>query len=178
MIFTKTKIKGVFVIDLEPRGDGRGYFTRVFCKNELKRQGISYNIVQINRSLSEDKGTIRGLHFQKFPKEEDKIVQCLKGEIFDVALDLRRDSDTFGRWVGEELSSSNKKMLLVPKGCAHGFQTLERDTLVEYFVSQYYSSKEEGGIRWNDPYFNVKWPLKRVTTSKKDSEWKLWEEKK
>lgn len=178
MIFTKTKIKGVFIIGLEPRGDDRGYFTRVFCKNELKEQNIPYNIVQINRSLSANKGTIRGLHFQRNPKEEDKIVQCLKGRIFDVALDLRKDSDTYGKWVGEELSASNKKMLLVPRGCAHGFQTLEKDTLVEYFVSQYYSPKTESGIRWDDPYFKVGWPLKRVTTSKKDSEWKAWEEKK
>jgi dTDP-4-dehydrorhamnose 3,5-epimerase len=173
MIFTKTKIKGVFVIDLEPRGDERGYFTRVFCKNELINQDIPYNIVQVNRSLSADKGTIRGLHFQKFPKEEDKIVQCLKGKIFDVALDLRKNSKTYGKWVGEILSAENKKMFLIPKGCAHGFQTLEKDTVVEYFVSQYYSPEKEGGIRWSDPRFSIKWPLKKVTTSKKDAGWPL-----
>jgi dTDP-4-dehydrorhamnose 3,5-epimerase len=171
MIFTKTKIKGVFVIDLEPRGDERGYFTRVFCKNELKKQNIPYNIVQVNRSLSADKGTIRGLHFQKFPKEEDKIVQCLKGKVFDVALDLRKNSKTYGKWVGEILSAENKKMFLIPKGCAHGFQTLEKDTVVEYFVSQYYSPEKEGGIRWNDPFYGIAWPIKNPIVSEKDGCW-------
>jgi dTDP-4-dehydrorhamnose 3,5-epimerase len=171
MIITKAKIEGVFVLDLEPRGDTRGYFARVFAKEELKKQKISYDIVHINRSLTEKKGTIRGLHRQISPKEEDKIVQCLKGAIFDVALDLRKNSKTYGQWVGEILSAENKKMLLIPKGFAHGFQTLEDNTLVEYFVSEYYDPKCEIGVRWNDPFHGITWPIKNPSVSDKDGRW-------
>ena len=174
MIFTKTKIEGVYIIDLEPRLDERGYFAKVFAQEELKKQGISYKIVNVNRSLTEKRGTIRGLHFQKAPYQEDKIVQCLKGAIFDVALDLRKSSKTYGQWFGEILSEENKKMLLIPKGCAHAFQTLEKNTVVEYFVSQYYSPQYESGIRWNDPRFNIQWPISRVKTSEKDASWELY----
>lgn len=171
MIIRKTKISGVYIIDLEPKLDGRGYFTRVFDVEELKKQGISYKIVNINRSLTEKKGTIRGLHYQKSPRQEDKIVQCLQGSIWDVALDLRKDSKTYGEWIGEKLSEKNKRMLVIPKGCAHAFQTLEKNTVVEYFVSEYYSAKHEKGVKWNDPLFKIKWPIKTVTVSKKDGEW-------
>lgn len=171
MIIKKTKIEGVFEIDLEPRGDGRGYFTRVFAQEELKKKGINFKIVHINRSLSEKKGTIRGFHFQKSPKQEDKVVQCLQGAIYDVALDLRKTSKTYGKWVGVELNAKNKKMLLLPKGVAHAFQTLSENTVVEYFVSEYYSPKHESGVRWDDPMFKVKWPVKKVTASPKDSAW-------
>src|SRR3989344_4819957 len=142
----KTKIKGVFVIEPKVRGDDRGFFVRVFAKEVLKTSGVNFNIVHINRSMTVEKGTIRGLHYQTSPRREDKIVQCLAGAIFDVALDLRRNSPTFGKWVGEVLSAANKKMLLIPKGCAHAFHTLERDTLVEYFVTEYYSPDKEKGI--------------------------------
>jgi dTDP-4-dehydrorhamnose 3,5-epimerase len=128
----------------------------------------------LHRSLTGDKGTIRGLHFQKSPKQEDKIVQCLQGSIFDVAVDLRKNSPTYGKWVGEILSAENKRMLLVPKGFAHGFQTLEKDCLVEYFVSQYYSPTHERGVRWNDPFFNVKWPIAKAVVSEKDGKWPLY----
>lgn len=171
MIITKTKLEGVYILDLEPRGDERGYFARVFAKEELAKYGISYSIVHINRSLTGDKGTIRGMHYQKSPKQEDKIVQCLQGAIFDVALDLRRGSKTYGQWVGEVLSAENKRMLLVPKGFAHGFQTLEKSTLVEYFVSQYYSPSHERGVRWNDPTFAIKWPISKAIVSAKDGQW-------
>lgn len=173
MILTKTKIKEVFIIDLEPREDDRGYFVRVFCKDELKKNRIYYNIVQINRSLTVEKGTIRGLHYQRPPKQEDKIVQCLKGSIFDVVLDLRKKSKTYGKWIGEELNEKNKKMLLIPRGCAHAFQTLEKNTVVEYFVSQYYSPIHEQGVRWNDPIFKIRWPIKKVFLSEKDASWPL-----
>lgn len=174
MIITKTKIEGVYIIDLTPRGDHRGYFTRVFAKEELAEYGIKYNIAHINRSLTEKKGTIRGLHFQKAPKREDKIVQCLQGSIFDVAVDLRKNSKTYGQWVGEILSAENKRMLLVPKGFAHGFQTLEKNCLVEYFVSQYYYPQHESGLRWDDPYFSINWPLHKVEVSEKDGKWPLF----
>jgi len=171
MIYTKTKIKGVYVIDAQPRGDDRGYFMRVFAKEELLKEGIKYTIVQANRSLTVQKGTIRGLHYQTAPMQEDKIIQCLQGSIFDVALDLRPKSKTYGKWVGEILSAENKKMFLVPKGFAHGFQTLEKNCLVEYFVSAYYSPKHERGIRWNDAFHKIAWPIKKAITSQKDGNW-------
>lgn len=171
MIFTKATIPEVLIIEPEPRGDSRGYFARVFAKEELAKQGISYDIAHINRSLTEEKGTIRGMHRQAAPKEEDKIVQCLTGSIFDVALDLREDSKTYGQWVGEILSAENKKMLLIPKGFAHGFQTLEEDALVEYFVSEYYAPECEIGIRWDDPFHKITWPIQDVKVSEKDGKW-------
>lgn len=171
MKITKTKIAGVYVIDLEPREDARGYFARIFAKDELKERGADIDIVNINRSLTKGKGTIRGLHRQIAPKGEDKIVQCLQGSIFDVALDLRLRSKTYGKWVGEVLSAKNRRMLLTPKGCAHGFQTLEKNTLVEYFVSEYYSPQHERGIRWNDPFHKIKWPIKKAILSEKDRNW-------
>ncbi len=171
MKIIKTKIDGVFLIDLAPRLDGRGYFTRVFCVDELKKADIKYKILQINRSLTEKKGTIRGLHYQKKPMQEDKIVQCLTGSIFDVAVDLRKNSKTYGKWFGVELSSKNKRLLLIPKGCAHGFQTLEKNVTVEYFVSQFYESSKESGIRWDDPSIKIKWPIKKVNSSQKDASW-------
>ena len=173
MKFTKTKIKGVYIITPEPREDSRGYFTRVFAKEELKKIGIDFSIVHINRSLTVDKGTIRGIHYQKAPREEDKIIQCLSGKIFDVALDLRRNSRTFGQWISQVLDSKNKKMLLLPKGCAHGFQTLEKNTIVEYFVTEYYAPYSELGIRYNDPFFNIDWPIKNAIVSEKDANWPL-----
>lgn len=170
MKFKKTKIEGVYNIELDPRGDVRGYFARVFGKDELPPD-LKFNIVQINRSRTQKKGTIRGLHFQNKPNREDKIVQCLRGKIYDVALDIRKNSKTFGKYVGVELSEDNKKMLLIPKGCAHAFQTLTPDVIVEYFVSEYYSPKKEGGIRWNDPLFKINWPVRRVIVSEKDGNW-------
>lgn len=171
MIVKPTKIQGVYVIEVEPRTDERGYFTRVFCKNELKKAGIYFDIVQINRSLSVKKGMIRGLHYQQAPFAEDKIVQCLAGEIFDVALDLRSGSPTYGTWVGEHISEVNKRLLLIPKGCAHGFQALTSHCLVEYFVSEFYTPQSEKGVRWNDAAFGITWPIATPTLSAKDASW-------
>lgn len=171
MRFTKTKIKGVYIIEPEPREDSRGYFARIFAKEELKEKGISFPIVHINRSVSKDKGVIRGIHYQRYPKGEDKIIQCVQGKIFDVAIDIRKNSKTYGHWVGEVLDAHNKKMLLVPKGCAHAFQTLEKNSLVEYFVTQYYSPLYEQGIRYNDPFFHINWPIKKIIVSEKDRSW-------
>lgn len=171
MKFKKTKIKGVFVIEPEPREDARGYFTRVFAKEELKQAGINFSIVHINRSLSREKGVIRGIHYQRKPKEEDKIVQCIQGKILDVAVDLRPKSKTFGKWVSVELSGGNKKMFLISKGCGHAFQTLTPNCLIEYFVSEYYSPEHERGILWNDPFFKIDWPIKRPVLSEKDKNW-------
>lgn len=163
------------MLEPEMRKDNRGYFTRVFGKDELKKSSLKYNIVQINRSLTKEKGMIRGMHFQKFPKQEDKIVQCLQGSVFDVAIDLRPRSKTYGKWIGKVLSAEKMNMLLIPKGFAHGFQALEKNCVVQYFVSEYYSPKHERGIRWNDKKFNIEWPIKKVIVSEKDSSWEDFE---
>lgn len=171
MKIIKTKIKGVFIIETEPRVDERGYFARVFAKEVLNANGISYNIVHINRSLTKTRGTIRGTHYQIKPRQEDKIIQCIQGKILDVAVDLRPKSKTFGKWVSVELSGENKKMFLIPKGCGHAFQTLTPNCLIEYFVSEYYSPEHERGILWNDPFFKIDWPIKRPVLSDKDKNW-------
>lgn len=174
MKFQKTKIKGVYIIEPELKKDRRGYFVRVFCKKEIENLGINFKIVQVNRSFTKKKGTIRGLHYQVSPHWEDKIIQCIQGDIYNVVLDLRRNSHTFGKWIAEKLSEKNKKIIFVPKGCANGIQTLTNNCLIEYFMSEYYSPKSGVGIRWNDPFFKIKWPLRRIFLSKKDKNWKYY----
>jgi len=170
MIFTKTKIKGLYIIELKPKVDERGYFQRVFDLNEFKKRKINFKMVQANQSMSLKKGLIRGVHMQLPPKSEGKLIQCIKGSIFDLVIDLRLNSKTYGQWFGLTLSA-NKSMIYVPKGCAHGFQALEDNTIVQYPVSEYYSPDYEIGIRWNDPFFKIKWPIKKIIISKKDSSW-------
>lgn len=171
MKIRRTLIEGVFVVEQDPKVDERGYFVRTFAKEILRKSGVKYNIVHINKSFTKQRGTIRGLHYQVSPFREDKIVQCLTGGIFDVAVDIRRKSSTFGKWIGIELSEDNNKMLLIPKGCAHGFQTLKPNSLVEYFVTEYYSAVHERGIAWNDSCFKIKWPVKKVHVSERDRKW-------
>ena len=173
MIFYKTKIKGLYIVKPELKFDKRGYFTRIFGKKELTRVGFNFNIVHINRSLNKKKGIVRGLHFQKSPKAEDKIVQCLKGAIYDVAVDLRKDSKTFGQWVSQILSEENKKMFLIPKGFAHGFQSLKDNSEVLYFSSEFYSLEHQSGVRWNDPFLKIKWPIKNPFLLARDKNWPL-----
>ncbi|MCX6721520.1 MAG: dTDP-4-dehydrorhamnose 3,5-epimerase [Candidatus Staskawiczbacteria bacterium] len=173
MIFHKTKIKDVYIIEPELVDDERGYFGRFFCKKEFEGQRLNFEIVQINRSLINKKGTIKGLHFQKWPKAEVKIVQCLKGKIFDVAVDLRKDSATYGQWVRVELTQDNKKMFLIPKGCAHGFQSLKKDSEILYFISEFYSPENESGVRYDDPFLNIKWPIENPSLSERDKKWPL-----
>ncbi|MDD4784977.1 MAG: dTDP-4-dehydrorhamnose 3,5-epimerase [Candidatus Shapirobacteria bacterium] len=173
MIFNKTKLDGLYIIDPEAKNDERGYFSRVFCKNEFAKNGLDFNIVQVSRSLTKKKGTIRGLHFQKEPNTEDKIIGCIKGKIFDVAVDLRQDSPTFGQWVSQELSQENQRMFLIPKGYAHGFQTLADGCEMLYFMTEYYCSECTGGVLWNDPFLKITWPLKNPILSEKDKNWLL-----
>ena len=173
MIFNKTKINGVYIIKPELKIDERGYFTRIFCKEEFLKIGLDFNIVQINQSLTKKKGTIRGMHFQQEPKMEDKIVQCLKGAIYDVVIDLRENSSTYGQWVAEELSEDNKRIFFIPKGFAHGFQALTNNCKTLYFMSEFHAPECASGVRWNDPFFNIKWPLKLTTISEKDKNWPL-----
>ncbi len=173
MKFKETKIKGVYIIKLEPIIDERGNFVRTFCKEELNKIGLSFNIVQINQSLTKKKGTIRGIHFQTEPKVEDKIIQCLRGKIYDIVIDLRKNSLTYGQWVGGELSEGNNKMFFIPKGFAHGFQTLTDNCEVQYFMSEFYSPKHSNGIRWDDSFLNIKWPIKNPSLSERDKNWPL-----
>ncbi|MBU4601434.1 dTDP-4-dehydrorhamnose 3,5-epimerase, partial [Candidatus Parcubacteria bacterium] len=145
MKFKKTKLKGLYIIEPEPRIDERGYLMRTFCKEELNKYGLQFTIVQVNQTLTKKKGTVRGMHFQTPPKAEDKIVQCLHGAIYDVAIDLRADSPTYGKWVAEELNEDNKKMFFIPKGFAHGFQSLTNNCEVQYFMSEFYSPEHASG---------------------------------
>lgn len=177
MKFKETKIKGLYIINPESKIDERGYLMRIFCEEELKKNGLEFKIVQANQTLTKKKGIIRGMHFQKPPKAEDKIVQCLKGAIYDVAVDLREDSPTYGQWVAEKLTEDNKKMFLIPKGFAHGFQTLTDNCEVQYFMSEFYSPEHSSGVRRDDPFFNIKWSIENSTLSEKDKNWPLMKQK-
>ena len=158
MIFKKTKISGVYLLQPERITDERGFFARVWCQSEFTEQGIDTRIVQCNLSFNPHKGTLRGMHYQRAPHEETKIVRCTMGAVFDVALDLRRDSSTFKQWVGAPLTAENREMLVIPPGCAHGFLTLAPNTEVSYQMSAYYAPTHGAGVRWNDPAFGIRWP--------------------
>ncbi len=168
MIFNGVEINGVKIIELEPREDERGYFTRVFCKKEFSEQDIDFSIKQVNHVFTKNKNTLRGLHFQIESGAESKVFRCIKGKIFDVVLDMRKNSSTFKKWIGVELSENNRKSIYIPEGCAHGYQTLVDNCEVEYFVSSFYQPECEKGIKWNDPVFNINWPFKNPILSEKD----------
>ena len=176
MKFKETKLKDLYIIKLEPFQDNRGFFSRVFCKNELKEIGLNKEIVQINQSLTKTKGTIRGMHFQYPPRTEVKIIKCVRGLIFDVAVDIRKNSPSFLQWHSEILSNENFKMLYIPEGFAHGFQALENNSEIIYFNSEFYSPECEGGIRYNDPKIKINWPMEPSEISKKDYNFKLIDE--
>jgi dTDP-4-dehydrorhamnose 3,5-epimerase len=168
MIFSETPLKGAFLIDLEKRGDDRGFFARAFCEKEFAAQGLAGRFVQINDSLSAFKGTLRGMHYQLAPKGETKLVRCVRGALHDVILDLRPGSATFGQHFGADLTAENRRMLYVPKGFAHGFVTLVDDTEAFYLVDEFYAPEQERGIRWNDPRFKISWPVAPAVLSDKD----------
>jgi dTDP-4-dehydrorhamnose 3,5-epimerase len=173
MKFTKTKIRDLYIIEPEPFVDDRGMFSRIFCKEELKEIGHNKEIVNINHSITKKKGTIRGMHFQYPPKAEVKIVKCIKGSIFDVAIDLRKKSSTLFHWYGEILSASNMKILYIPEAFAHGFQALEDEVEIIYFVTEFYTPDKEGTIKYNDPKIKINWPLDVTDISEKDKQIKL-----
>ncbi len=164
----KLPLEDAFVIEPELFTDDRGFFARVFCKQELRDILCGKNIVQVNHSMTRQKGAIRGMHFQWSPKAEIKMVKCLRGSVLDVMIDLRSDSSTFLKWHGETLSSKNMKMMYIPEGFAHGFQTLEEDCELLYFHTEFYSPEHEDGVRYNDPMINILWPLKVTEISDKD----------
>ena len=177
MKFHPTPLKDAFVIELEKRGDERGFFARTFCVHEFAAHGIDNKIVQINNSLSAQKYTLRGMHYQLAPHAETKIVRCIKGALYDVILDLRPESPTFGKWFGAELTAENRNMMVVPKGFAHGFLTLEDNTEAFYLVSEFYAPQAERGLRYNDPRFAIEWPHVPVVISDKDANWPDFNEK-
>ena len=168
MIFNETKLKGAYVIDIEPLEDERGFFARSFCRKEFEERGLNPCIVQCNISFNKKKGTVRGMHYQAAPHEEAKLVSCIGGAIYDVIVDLRPDSSTYCQWVAVELSSQNHKMLYIPEGFAHGFQTLEDNTEVFYQMSEFYHPECARGIRWDDPAFGIEWPLMEKIISTRD----------
>lgn len=169
MTFHPTKLAGSYVIDLEPFSDERGWFARFYCKNEFRQIGHQQEWVQMNHSVTYEKGTLRGMHFQLPPFREIKMVRCIAGTIFDVIVDIRKGSPTFLQWIGVELSAANKKMLYIPEGFAHGFQALTPHCELIYHHSEYYTPGAEGGLRYNDPAINIEWPLPVNTLSGRDA---------
>jgi dTDP-4-dehydrorhamnose 3,5-epimerase len=170
MTFTETALKGSFIIDLNLFQDERGWFARTYCKNEFEQIGHVKEWVQLNHSFTKQKGTIRGMHYQMSSFAEIKLVRCISGKIYDVIIDMRKDSPTFLQWTGVELSAENKRMLYIPEGFAHGFQALSDDCELIYHHSQFYTPNVEAGIRYNDPKININWPLPLTSISKRDEE--------
>jgi len=158
MTFIEADIRGVFVIDPRPFEDERGSFTTVFCRREFEARGVDPTVAQVNVTFSRRRGTLRGMHFQRPPHAQAKLVRCSAGSLYDVVIDLRPDSATHGRWFAITLSAENRKMLYVPEGFAHGFQTLEDATEVVYNTSDLYAPELSDGVRWNDPAFGIVWP--------------------
>ena len=173
MIFTETILPGVYLIDIQPIGDARGFFSRFWCSKEFEAQGLSFEVTQINVSHSAQSGTLRGLHYQREPHAEAKVVACTRGRVFDVAVDLRPDSPTYLQWFGTELDSDTRQMLYIPKGFAHGYQTLENDTGLLYLVSEFYTPEAESGLRYDDPEIRIRWPQPVTSISDKDRNWEL-----
>lgn len=166
--FKKTGLSGVYEIQPIIQQDNRGSFFRTYCRKEFSKHDITFIPVQTSTSFSSKKGTIRGLHYQKSPHAEDKMVRCVRGKIFDVIIDLRKHSATYKKWVAIELSEKNYRAIYIPQGCAHGFQTLTDQCTVEYQMSEYYVSPLSTGIRWNDSTLGIPWPIKNAILSQKD----------
>lgn len=173
MRINKLPLEGAFVTEPELVTDNRGIFARVFCQHELQSVLHGKNIVQINHSMTRQKGAIRGMHFQWPPKAEIKMVKCLHGSVFDVMVDLRQGSSTFLKWYGEILSAENMKMMYVPEGFAHGFQTVEENCELLYLHTEFYSPEHEGGVRYDDPKVGIKWPLEITDVSERDQNHQL-----
>lgn len=161
-------LKGAYIIEIERIEDERGFFGRSFCANEFKKYGLNPNIAQCNISYNKKKGTLRGMHYQAAPHAEAKLVRCTAGAIYDVIIDLRQESPTFKQWIAMEVTKENRRMLYVPEGFAHGFQTLEDHTEVFYMISEFHHPECVQGIRWNDPTFGIKWPMLPTLIVNKD----------
>jgi dTDP-4-dehydrorhamnose 3,5-epimerase len=173
MIFTETKLQGVYQINLELREDDRGFFARSFCQNEFAARDLQTVIAQSNVSFNRKKGTLRGMHFQTAPKAEAKLVRCSRGAIYDVIIDLRPESATYCFWDAIDLTADKNRMLYIPEGFAHGFQTLVDDTEVFYQMFEFYSPEHASGVRWDDPAFGITWPIADPIISEKDRSYAL-----
>ncbi len=171
MIFGLTEIEGARLIDIEPHADDRGFFARTWCREELAAAGLDADLVQENLSYNRRRGTLRGLHFQRAPQAETKIVRCIRGAILDVIVDLRPDSPSYLRWEGFEFTGENRRALYIPKGVAHGFQTLSDDAEIGYHMSAFYAPEAAAGHRYDDPAFGVVWPLPVSVISPRDLAW-------
>jgi len=176
--FVETPLEGIRVIDVGTISDERGFFARTWSLQEFQEQGLETRIVQCSVSYNTKKGTLRGLHFQVSPHAETKIVRCVHGSIFDVAVDLRKGSPTYRKWWGVELSSENRRMLYIPESCAHGFLTLEDDTEVHYQISAPYHPEAARGVRWDDPAIGIVWPAEPVVMNERDRDYLDFDEKK
>lgn len=168
MIFTETCLLGAYIIEIEPISDERGFFARTWCAKEFKEHGLNSNLVQCNLSSNARRGTLRGMHHQVAPHEEAKLVSCISGSIYDVIIDLRKESSTLYQWQAFELSAENLRMLYIPEGFAHGFQTLQDDTSVFYQMSEFYHPECAKGIKWDSPIFSIEWPIRERFISEKD----------
>lgn len=173
MIFTETLLEGAFIIDLEPRGDDRGFFARAFCQREFEAHGLETRIAQTNISFNRREGTLRGLHFQFPPAAETKLVRCSRGAILDVIVDLRPESATYLHHVAVELTADNHRALSVPRRFAHGYQVLAPDTETTYYVGEFYTPALESGLSYADPRLAIEWPLPPADMSAKDQTWPL-----
>jgi dTDP-4-dehydrorhamnose 3,5-epimerase len=171
MIFTPTELAGAFLVELEPKEDSRGSFARVYCEREFAAHGLPRLSAQANVSFTKRAGTLRGMHYQRHPHEEDKLIRCLRGAIWDVIVDVRPASPTYCRWLGVELSESNGRMLLAPKGFAHGFLTMCDEVAASYMMSGFYEPAAECGARYDDPAFAIRWPAAITEISQKDRGW-------
>jgi dTDP-4-dehydrorhamnose 3,5-epimerase len=172
MIFTETELQGAYLVDVEPKEDDRGFFARAWCRDEFESHGLSTEIAQCNIAYNDRAGTLRGMHFQSHPHAEVKLVRCTRGAVYDVIIDLRPQSPTFMGWLGVELTEESSRMLYVPEGFAHGYQTLVDETETHYQISQAYAPEAAAGVRWDDPAFGIKWPpVEHRIVSSKDRAW-------
>jgi dTDP-4-dehydrorhamnose 3,5-epimerase len=171
MIFKTTELAGAALVELERREDARGFFARTYCEREFGAHGLPTRMVQASMSLTRRAGTLRGMHYQSSPHAEDKLVRCVRGAIWDAIVDIRPESATYCKWLGVELSESNGRMLLVPKGFAHGFVALSNDAAVCYQMSEFYAPEAQCGARHDDPAFGIRWPVPVTDMSEKDRAW-------
>lgn len=175
MRFTQTPIAGAYLIEPEPHADERGLFARTFCQTEFSAHGLIDRYAQCSTSMSKLRGTLRGMHYQRPPYAETKLVRCTRGEIFDVLIDLRRDSPSYGQWFGTRLDDENRSQLYIPDGCAHGFQTLSENAEVLYMIDHEYVPRAADGVRWDDSFFNIAWPLPITAIAERDKTYSNWE---
>lgn len=176
MLFTELNLKGAYIIEPELVSDERGFFARTFCRQEFADHGLNPCIAQCNISSNTHKGTLRGMHYQVSPHAEAKLLSCIRGAIYDVIIDLREDSRSYMQWLAVELSAENRKLLYIPEGFAHGFQTLEDNTEVLYQMSEFYHPECARGIRWDDPLFGIPWPIDHKAISTQDQLYELFKE--